>query len=84
MNLFVELVGDDWRGIGLLLAAMALSACSITTQVPMSPAATSPTVTSPSDEMRPLTQIGVGEGAVANAQGLQCRAVQVALRRRPW
>jgi hypothetical protein len=56
MNLSVEWVGDDWRGTGLLLAAMALSACSITTQVPMSPTATSPiVVTSPSDEMRPLT-----------------------------
>jgi|SRR6516225_9044823 hypothetical protein len=44
MNLFVEWVGDNWRGIGLLLAAMALPACSITTQVPMSPTATSPTV----------------------------------------
>jgi hypothetical protein len=72
MNLFVEWVGDDWRGIGLLLAAMALSACSITTQVPMSPTATSPiVVTSPSDEMRPLTQIEKTALAKALSQTLK-------------
>ena len=71
MNLFVEWVGGDWRGIGLLFAAVALSACSITTQVPMSSTATSPTVTSPSDEMRPLTQIEKAALAKALSQTLK-------------
>ena len=71
MNLFVKWVGDDWRGIGLLLTAVALSACSITTQVPMSPMATPPTVTSPSDEMRPLTQIEKTALAKALSQTLK-------------
>ena len=71
MNLFVEWVGGDWRGIGLLLAAVALSGCSITTQVPISPTATSPTVTSPSDEMRPLTQIEKAALAKALSQTLK-------------
>jgi hypothetical protein len=55
MNLFVVTVRDNWCAIGILSAAMALSACTVTTQIPASPTATSPTVTSPSDEMRPLT-----------------------------
>jgi hypothetical protein len=42
--------------IGILSAATALSACAVTTQVPVSPTSTSPIVISPSDEMRPLTQ----------------------------
>ena len=71
MNLFVEWVGGDWRGIGLLLAAMALSACSITTQVPMSATATSPIIISPSDEMRPLTQIEKATLAKALSQTLK-------------
>ncbi len=53
MNLLAERVGDNW--FILLWATMALSACTVTTQVPISPTTTSPTVTSPSEEMRPLT-----------------------------
>jgi hypothetical protein len=55
MNLLAERVGDNWRAISLLSASMALSDCTVTTQVPIPPTATSPTVTSLSDEMRPLT-----------------------------
>jgi hypothetical protein len=55
MNLLAERVGDNWRAISLLSAAMALSACTVTTQAPIPPTATSPTVTPPLDEMRPLT-----------------------------
>src|ERR1700730_13092997 len=55
MNLLAERVGDIWRAISLLSATMALSACTITTQAPIPPTATSPTVTPPPDEMRPLT-----------------------------
>jgi len=68
MNFSVE--RDKWRGIGLS-AAMALSACSITTQVPMSPTATSPTVTSSSNEMRPLTRIEKSALAKALSQTLK-------------
>jgi hypothetical protein len=71
MNLSVERVRDNWRGIGLLSAAMALSACTITTQVPTSPTATSLTVTSPSDEMRPLTVIEKAALAKALSQTLK-------------
>ena len=52
MNLLAERVGDNWRAISLLSAAMALSACTVITQAPTT---TSPTVTPPLDEMRPLT-----------------------------
>jgi hypothetical protein len=69
MNLSVE--RDKWRGIGLLSAAIGLSACSITTQVPLPQTATSPTVTSPSDEMRPLTQIEKAALAEALSQTLK-------------
>ena len=69
MNLSVE--RDNWRGIGLLSAAVVLSACSITTQVPISPTATSPTVTSPSDEMRPITQTEKAALAKALSQTLK-------------
>jgi hypothetical protein len=55
MSLLAERVGDNWRAISLLSATMALSACTITTQAPIPPTATSPTVTPPLDEMRPLT-----------------------------
>jgi hypothetical protein len=71
MNLSIERVRDNCRGIGLLSAAMALSACTITTQVPTSPTATSPTVTSPSDEMRPLTVIEKAALAKALSQTLK-------------
>jgi hypothetical protein len=54
MNLLVERGGENWRAIGLLSAAVALSACTVTTQAPISPTAISPTVTSPL-EMRPLS-----------------------------
>ena len=53
MNLLAERVGDNWRAISLLSAAMALSACTVITQ--QTPTTTSPTVTPPLDEMRPLT-----------------------------
>ena len=69
MNLSVE--RDNWCGISLLSVAIALSACSITTQVPMSPTATSPTVTSPTEEMRPLTQIEKAALAKALSQTLK-------------
>jgi hypothetical protein len=52
----VEWVGDIRRGISLLSAGMVLSACTITTQFPVSPTVTSP-VSSPSDLMRLLTPI---------------------------
>jgi hypothetical protein len=52
-------------------AAMTLSACTATTQVPLSPTTTSPTVTSPSDEMRPLTQIEKSAMAKALSQTLK-------------
>jgi hypothetical protein len=55
MNLLAERVGDNWRAISLLSATMALSACTVITQAPIPPTATSPTVTPPLDEMRPLT-----------------------------
>ena len=54
MNLLDGTVKDNWCAIGILSAGMALSACTVTTQIPISPTTTSPTVTSPSDEMRPL------------------------------
>jgi hypothetical protein len=53
MNLFDGTV--KWFAIGIVSATMALTACTVTTQVPPSPTATSQTVTSPSDGMRPLT-----------------------------
>ena len=46
---------DNWRAIGLLLVVIALSACAVTTQAPPTSTATPPTVTTPADEMRPLT-----------------------------
>jgi hypothetical protein len=46
---------DNWRAIGLLLVVIALSACAVTTQAPPTSTATSPTVATPADEMRPLT-----------------------------
>ena len=49
MNLLVERGGENWRAIGLLSAAVALSACTVTTQAPISPTVTSPL------EMRPLS-----------------------------
>jgi hypothetical protein len=49
MNLLVEREGENWHAIGLLLAAAALTACTVTTQVPISPTAISPI------EMRPLS-----------------------------
>jgi hypothetical protein len=55
MNLSAERVADNWRAIGLLSVAMALSACALTTQAPPTSTATSPTVAPPIDEMRPLT-----------------------------
>ena len=55
MNLYMERLGDNWHAIGILSVAMTLSACTATTQVPIPSTATSPTVTSPSEEMRPLT-----------------------------
>src|ERR1700738_3917176 len=86
MSLLAERVGDNWRAISLLSATMALSACTITTQAPIPPTATSPTLTPPLDEMRPLTPTegGAGKDANANAQGLQCRAIQVAPGCREW
>ena len=55
MSLLAERVGDNWRAVSLLSAAMALSACTVITHSPIPPTATSPTVTPPLDEMRPLT-----------------------------
>jgi hypothetical protein len=53
MSLLTERVGDNWRAISLLSATVALSACTITTQAPIPPTATSPTVTPPLDEHLP-------------------------------
>ena len=87
MNLLAERVGDNWRAISLLSAAMALSACTVTTQAPIPPTATSPTVTPPLDEMRPLTateKAALAKTLSQNAQGPQCPTIQVAPRRREW
>jgi hypothetical protein len=54
MNLMVEGGQENWRVIGVLSAAVALSACTITTQVPLSRTDTSPTAASPI-ETRPLS-----------------------------
>jgi hypothetical protein len=54
MNLLVERGEENWRAIGLLSAAVALSACTVITQVPISRTDTSPTA-APSIEMRPLS-----------------------------
>jgi hypothetical protein len=71
MNLLVEQVGNNWRAIGLLSSAVALSACTITTQVPISPTDSSPTITSRLDEMRPLTLIEKAALAKALSQTLK-------------
>ena len=52
MNLLLELGQENWRRIGVLSTAVALSACTMTTQLPISRTDTSP-ATSPI-EMRPL------------------------------
>jgi hypothetical protein len=49
MNLLVERGDANWRAIGLLMAAAALSACAVTTLDPISRTATSPV------EMRSLS-----------------------------
>jgi hypothetical protein len=54
MNLLVERGEKNWRAIGLLSAAVTLSACTGITQVPISRTDTSPTATPPI-EMRPLS-----------------------------
>src|SRR6266852_1796460 len=53
MNLLVEGRQENWRAMGLVSAAVALSACTVITQVPILRTDTSPTV-SPPIEMRPL------------------------------
>jgi hypothetical protein len=53
MSLLVEHRRNHWRAVGLLAAAAALSACAVTTQVPIAPTETSP---APAPiEMRPLS-----------------------------
>ena len=54
MNLLVELGQENWRVVGVLSAAVALSACTVTTQLPISRTDTSPTA-GPPIEMRPLS-----------------------------
>jgi hypothetical protein len=54
MNLLLERGEENWRAIGLLSAAVALSACTVITQVPISRTDTSPTARAPI-EMRPLS-----------------------------
>jgi hypothetical protein len=54
MNLLVEAGQENWRVIGVLSAAVGLSACTVTKQVPLSRTETSPTAASPI-EMRPLS-----------------------------
>ena len=54
MNLLVECGEDSWRAIGVLAAAVVLSACTATTQLPLTRTDTSPTATAPMD-MRPLS-----------------------------
>jgi hypothetical protein len=54
MNLLVERGEENWRAMGLVSAAVALSACTVITQVPISRTDTSPTATPPI-EMRPLS-----------------------------
>jgi hypothetical protein len=49
MNLLVKALGESWRAIRLLSVVATLSACAVTTQVPIAPSATS------SLEMRPLS-----------------------------
>src|SRR5215471_19556948 len=58
MNRIVQRGDENRRLLGLaqvLPAAVALSACAVTTQVPLSGTSTSPTATAPV-EMRPLSQ----------------------------
>jgi hypothetical protein len=54
MNLLFERGEEKWRAMGLLSAAVALSACTVITQVPISRTDTSPTA-APPIEMRPLS-----------------------------
>jgi hypothetical protein len=54
MNLLVERGEEKLRAMGLLSAAVALSACTVITPVPISRTDTSPTATPPI-EMRPLS-----------------------------
>jgi hypothetical protein len=49
MNLLVKALGESWRAIRLLPVVVTLSACAVTTPVPIAPTATS------SLEMRPLS-----------------------------
>jgi hypothetical protein len=53
MNLLVQSAEENWRAMGLVSAAVALSACTVITQVPISQTDTSSTAT-PQIEMRPL------------------------------
>jgi hypothetical protein len=55
MNLLTERGEENWRAMGLLSAAVALSACTVINQVPISRTDTSPAATPPI-EMRPLSQ----------------------------
>jgi hypothetical protein len=52
MNLLIERVEENWRAMGLVSAAVTLSACTVITQVPISGTDISPTATPPI-EMRP-------------------------------
>jgi hypothetical protein len=54
MNLLIERGEQKWRAMGLLWAAVTLSACTVITQVPISRTDTSRTATAPI-EMRPLS-----------------------------
>ena len=55
---------------------MALSACTVTTQAPVPPTATSPTVTPPLVEMRPLTP--TEKAALAKTHAAQFKWLPVA------
>jgi hypothetical protein len=54
MNLLAERGEENWRAISLLSAAVALSACAVTTQVPIPRTDTPPTAPS-AIQMRPLS-----------------------------
>ena len=74
MNLSAESVAGNWRAIGLLSVAMALSACALNTQAPSTSTASSLTVAPPVDEMRALTASEKAALAKALSQTLKDRA----------
>src|ERR1700730_13376671 len=94
MSLLAERVGDNWRAISLLSATIALFAFTLTPDTPDGHLTDSPPT--PRRDASPYAdrEGGAGKDVNANAQGRQCRTIQVAPRRcegerphrllRPW